>query len=138
MADPTLVLTLGDETFELLHLSAQEMLKVKGWTGFKNRQEWFAAMLEEDPEALLAGLVLSKQRKGEPIRFSEADFDLDTLDAAFINEHGQKVEPVLQTDDAGTVVLDAAGKPIPVLDERGAQQWRDVESGEITSFGQTA
>lgn len=138
MADPTLVISFGDEEFRLAGLKAQEVMKVKAWTGFKNRKEWFTAISEEDPEALIAALVIVKQRKGENVRFADADFDFDDLDGKFLDEQGREVEPVMETNDDGSLRKDEKGDPIPVTDEHGAQQWRTVETGEVLPFDRTA
>lgn len=138
MSDPVAVITFGDEEFSLAHVSAQEVIKVKAWTGCKNRQEWFTAITEEDPEALVAALVLAKQRKGETVRFADADFDFDDLDVKFVDDQGREVEPINQTNDDGSLKLDAQGRPLPSLDKDGKQQWRDVTSGEVIPFVQTA
>lgn len=138
MADPTLVITIGEEEFPLAHVTAQEVLKVKAWTGFRNRKEWFTAITDEDPEALIAALVIAKQRKGDDVRFSDADFDFDDLDGKFLDDTGRQVEPVLKQAKDGTLILDDDGKPIPVTDKNGQQQWRDVESGEVLPFVKSA
>lgn len=138
MADPTMVISFGDEEFRLAGLKASEMLKVKAWTGCKNRQEWFTAISDEDPEALLAALVIAKQRKGENLRFSDADFEFDDLDGKFVDDQGREVEPVLELNDDGSMKKDDAGAPIPAKDEHGHPQWRAVESGEVLPFDRTA
>lgn len=138
MADPTIVISFGDEEFPLAHISAQEVIKVKSWTGLKNRKEWFSAMTEEDPEALVAALVIAKQRKGESIRFANTDFDFDDLDVKFVDDHGVVVEPVMETNEDGTVKTNETGQPIPSVDKDGHQQWRNVESGVVIPFDQTA
>lgn len=130
MADPSVLLTFADEQFTLAHISVQEMMKVKGWTPYKNRREWFTAIGNEDPEALLAAYVLTKQRKGEDVRFSEVDFDLDTLGAKFVDDDGREVEPVVEKLKDGTVKTDKDGAPIPVLDKSGRPKWTYADTGE--------
>lgn len=137
MADPTIVITFGTEEFPLAHVTAQEVIKVKTWTGLKNRREWFGAIGEEDPAALVAALVIAKQRKGDSIRFTDADFDFDDLDAKFIDESGRQVEPVMETNDDGSVKTDADGVPVRTVDADGKQMWRDVESSDVVPFVRT-
>lgn len=138
MADPSVLISFGTEEFSLAHVSAQEVIKVKAWTGFKNRKEWFTAITDEDPQALVAALMIVKQRKGEDIRFSDADFDMDDLSAKFVDDQGREVEPVLKTAKDGTLILDDKGAVIPITDKAGKQQWRDVTSGDVIPFVQTA
>lgn len=134
MADPTLIIKFGADEFPLSHVSAQEVIKAKTWTGCRNRRAWFTAISDEEPEALLAALVIAKQRKGEECDFAAADFDLDEIDAKFIDDAGREVEPVLVTNPDGSPKLDADGGVIPVLGADGKPQWRDV-AGNVVPFG---
>lgn len=129
MLTPKIQVTLGDETFTLSGLKVQEMAKVKSWTSLKNREEWWKAITEEDPDALIAAYVLVKQRKGEQVRFSDADFDLDTFDVDLVDEQGRKVMPVFEQNTDGTVKTRDDGSPIPALKD-GEAQWKYVETGE--------
>lgn len=138
MAAPKLVVSFGDEEFALAHVTAQEVIKVKQLTGLKNRREWYVGIAEEDPEALLAALVVAKQRKGETVRFSDANFDFDDLAVKFRDEQGREVTPIMETKDDGSLALDGDGRPLPSLDEEGNQRWRDAESGEPVPFTPTA
>ena len=139
MADPTLIVSIGAVEFPLAHVSAQEVIKAKQWTGCANRRDWFTAIVNEEPEALLAALVIAKQRAGETVTYSpDVDFNYDDVSAKFVDDQGREVEPVLELKPDGTVRLDDAGKPIPVLDEHGEQQWRDVKTGDVTPFGDLA
>jgi hypothetical protein len=135
MADPKIVITLGDEEFSLAGASAQEVLKVKTWTGYRNRRAWFDGITDEQPEALLAALCIAKQRKGEQVDYYAVDIDLDTLEGKFIDDQGREVEPVLELKDDGTLKTDKDGDPIPVTDKDGKPQWRDVVSGDVIPFG---
>ena len=123
-------MTLGDEEFKLKGVTVQEMAKVKSWTSYKNRGEWFAAIGEEDPDALIAAYVLCKQRKGEQVRFSDVDFDLDALKGQWVDETGREVEPVLEKNKDGSFKTDKNGLPVPVLDKSGRAQWRYVDTGD--------
>jgi hypothetical protein len=129
MPQPTLVFTLGEEDFTLSGVSAQEMMKVQAWTTYRNRKEWFTGLQQEDPAALLAAFVLVKQRKGENVRFSDADFDLDSLAAKFVDETGREMEPVVEKNKDGTVKLDKDGAPIPVFRD-GKAEWVYVDTGD--------
>jgi hypothetical protein len=135
MADPTLIITFGADEFPLSHVSAQEVIKAKMWTGCRNRRAWFNAIGDEEPEALLAALVIAKQRKGEPVDYATVDFDLDGIDAKFIDDGGREVEPVFMTDSEGAVMKDSSGAPIAVTDKNGKPQWRDVATGTVIPFG---
>lgn len=137
MAEPTMVIRMGDEELRLDEVSAQEMVRVKTWTGLRNRAEWWRAISEEDPEALLAAYCLAKARKGEEVRYSEADFPLSSLDAWFVDDTGRQVTPQVEVDERGNVRLDEQGRPIPVLDELGRQRWVDKATGEPVPFDQT-
>lgn len=128
--EPVLTVKLGDEALSAAHLSVQDMLKVKTWTGLKSRREFFAEIIAEDPEALLAAYCIAKSRAGVEVRFSEADFDLDTLDVSLTDPDGRGVEPVLKKNKDGEPVLDANGAPIPVLDKGGAQKWVYTDTGD--------
>lgn len=125
-----LQVTLGDEQFTLAHISVQDMVKVKSWTGLKNRDEWAAAIGEEDPEALIAAYVLAKQRKGENLRFTDADFDLDSLEAAWVDDTGRRVEPLFEKNPDGSYRLNDKRLPIPVLDKTGAATWVFTDTGD--------
>lgn len=137
MADPTLIITFGADEFPLAHVSAQEVIKAKTWGGYRNRRAWFTAISEEEPEALLAALVIAKQRKGEPCDFATADYDLDKIEAKFIDDAGREVEPVLVLASDGSPKLDADGAVIPVLGEDGRPKWRDV-AGQVIPFSGAA
>lgn len=129
MADPVVLIGFGDEEFALAHVTVQEMAKVKSWTAFRNRNVWFDAIRDEDPDALIAAYVLVKQRKGESVRFSEVDFDLDSLTAKLVDETGSEIEPVLERNADGSIKTDAKGQPVPALDAQGRVQWVYTSNG---------
>jgi hypothetical protein len=133
MADPTLIITFGADEFPLAHVTAQEVIKAKAWGGYRNRRMWFTAISDEEPEALLAALVVAKQRKGENVDFASADFDLDAIEAKFIDDAGREVEPVLVLNADGSPKLDEDGGVIPVLGEDGKPKWRDA-AGQVIPF----
>lgn len=128
MADYALRITMGDETFTLAHITVQEMAKVQTWTGFKNRRQWQAEIGQEDPNALIAAYVLSRRRRGEDVRFSDVDFDLDSLEVTFVDEAGREVEPLFEKDADGAYRLQD-GIPIPVLDGTGEPTWIYTDTG---------
>lgn len=135
---PVLVITVGGEEFPLESPSVQEVRTVKKWTSgeFSSRQQWFTAALREDADALLACYVTVKRRQGQPISFDDAtDFPSD-VKAKFVDGDGREVEQVLQVKDDGSVVI-VDGEVVPVLDEEGNPQWRDVESGTVIPFDRT-
>lgn len=129
MADPVLRITHGDDSFDLRGLTAQEMAKVKTETGFRNRQEFFDAITDEDPAAILAAFLLARIRKGEKPRWDDIDVNLDDVIAGFYDDTGRQVEPVIQTDDDGRPVL-RDGVPVGERDEQGNLKWRYVDSGD--------
>lgn len=128
--DPVLVVKMGEDRLSAAHLTVQEMVKVKRWTGLTSRREFFNAIIKEDPEALLAAYCLAKSRSGVDVRFSDADFDLDQLHAALADEDGREVEPVIKRDKNERPVLDDKGQPIPVLDKAGSPTYRYADTGE--------
>lgn len=138
MADPTLIITFGSDEFPLAHVTAQEVIKAKTWTGCRNRRAWFAAISDEEPEAIIAALVIAKQRKGEQADFSTADIDLDEINAKFIDDRGREVEPVLVENADGSPKLDKDGDVIPVLGADGRPTWRDVSDGQVIPFSGTS
>lgn len=136
--EPVLTIKLGDEQLSAAHLSVQDMVKVKTWTGLKSRREFFNEILAEDPEALLAAYCVAKAKAGEDVRLSDADFDLDTLDVTLTDGDGRAVEPLVKRDKAGEPVLDDKGQPIPMLDKAGAQKWVYTDSGDPVPPTETA
>lgn len=137
MADPTLIITFGEDEFPLAHVTAQEVMKVKAWTGCRNRRDWYNAISEEEPGALIAALVIARQRKNIPADFATADYDLDEIQAKFLDDAGREVEPVLVENPDGSPKLDADGAVIPVLAADGKPQWREVTTGTVVPFGTT-
>lgn len=135
MADPSLIITFGEDEFPLSHVTAQEVIKVKTWTGVRNRRAWYQAISDEEPEALVAALVIARLRKNIPADFATADYDLDEIQAKFIDDAGREVEPVLLLKDDGSPKLDDDGAVIPVLGSDGKPQWREVTSGNVVPFG---
>lgn len=131
--EPTLVVVLGDQTFPMTNVSVQEMYKVAGMTRYKNRQEWFEGIRNEEPEAQIAAYMIMKARAGQQVRFNEVDFDSD-VQFKLTDDTGQEIEPVFQKNDDGSLKFrqDAEGKqvPIPVLDGRGEPQFIYTTTGQ--------
>lgn len=131
---PTLMITVGGEEFRLESPTVQEVRNVKRWTGFASRPAWFSAALAQDGDALLACYVIAKRRKGEQINFDDAtDFEAK-VEAKFVDGEGREVEQVMHVKPDGSVLLDEDGDVVPVLDQEGNPQWRDVESGTVIPF----
>lgn len=148
MADPKLRITHDGDTFDLRGLTAKEMAKVKTETGFKNRAEFFDAITEEDPDALIAAFVIARTRKGETVRWSDVDIDLDKVEAGYYDDDDREVEPVFETvdgelllvkrdddgrvlkDDGGNYIPDPNGSPVGKRDDRGRLIWRYADTGE--------
>ena len=133
--EPTLVVVLGDEEFPMAGVTVQEMYRVTSTTSYKNRQAWFAGIRNDEPEALIAAYMLAKSRKGETVRFADADFDMDDLSAKLVDESGREVEPVLEKNPDGSLKFTknddgSQGDPIPVLDGQGRAQWIYTDSGD--------
>lgn len=138
MADPTLVITFGDDEFPLSHVTAQEVIRVKEWIGCRNRRDWYSLISDEDPAAIVAALVIARRRKGIDADFATADFDLDAIEAKFVDDRGAEVEPVLVMNEDGSPKLGSDGAVIPVLGSDGKPQWRDVVEGTVVPFGDSA
>jgi hypothetical protein len=134
MAQPVLHIGFGDGTeFALARLSAQEVIKAKTWIGCRNMADWFNQISEGEPEALLAAMVIAKQRKGENVDYATADFCYDDLSARFVDDAGREVEPVFEENPDGTTKL-VDGRPVPKFDGKGEPMWRDT-SGNVVPFG---
>jgi hypothetical protein len=71
------------------------------------------------------------KRQGQEVKFSEADFDLDTLDARLVAPDGREVEPKLEKNKDGTLKLDEKKQPVPVLDKKGQQIWLYADTGDV-------
>lgn len=138
MATPIVVISFGEDKFRLAGLKASEMMRVKSWTGYKSRNEWFGAIAEEDVEALIAALLIVKKRKGESVRWDDGDFDYDELDGKFFDEHDQEVEPAFVKNEDDSLKRDSAGRPVPLTDEKGEQVWNVLTTGEPVPFEPTA
>lgn len=136
MAQPVLHIGFGDGTeFALARLSAQEVIKAKTWIGCRSMADWFNQIAEGEPEAMLAAMVIARQRKGEQVDYATADFFYDDLSARFFDEAGREVEPVFEENDDGSTKMDDAGRPVPKFDGKGEPMWRDVTSGVVVPFG---
>lgn len=148
MAEPVLRITHGDHSFSFRGLTAKEMAKVKTETGLANKQAFFDAIIDDDPDALIAAFVLARTRAGEKVRWDDVDINLDDVQAAYYDETDREVEPVFETDDNDRILLvkrDEAGRPVkdngkwvtatdgePVgkRDKQGRLIWRYVDTGE--------
>lgn len=131
--ETTLVVTVGGEEFPLDDPSVQEVRNVKRWTGFVSQPQWFTAVIREDADALLAAYVIVKRRKGEQAEFNDTTDFPATVTARIVDGQGREVEPVVQLNSDGSVVL-VDGLTVPVMDKEGNPQWRDVESGTVIPF----
>lgn len=133
--EPTLIVTLGDVDFSMAGVTAQEMYKVVGTTRYKNKREWFTALENDEPEALIAAYIMAKARKGESVRFADANFNLDDMSARLVDDSGREVRPVLEVDADGSIKYTVnpdgtQGRPIPVLDGQGDPQWVYADTNE--------
>jgi len=81
-------LTFGEETFDVVKLMASEVAKISAWTGLGSKRAWVQALGEENIDAFRAGYTLMKQRAGEDIRFSDADFDTDLMSVIMVDVDG--------------------------------------------------
>jgi hypothetical protein len=127
---PVIRLKFGEDTFDVVKLMASEVSKIQLWTGFGSKREWISQLGEENIDAFRAGYTLMLQRRGENVKFSEVDFDTDTLEAQSVDgRNGREIEPVLVLDEDGDPKLNGKGEPIPVRDERGDVTWRYTDDG---------
>lgn len=136
MAQPKMVVRLGEVQWDFADVRAQEMLKVCSWTPYKNRGEWFAAIIREEPAAIIAAVLLTKQRRGENATFDEVDINLDDTEAWFVSPTGIRIQPSFEKKADGTLRLTKDGAPVPVLDVAGDQVWTDVETGDAVPLGE--
>lgn len=151
MADPKLRITHDGVSFDLRGLTAKEMARVKTETGLRNRGEFFDAITDEDPDALIAAFVIARTRAGETVRWSDVDVNLDDVEAGYFDDSDREVEPVFETagdgslllvkrdddgrvlkDDKGHYIPDPNGTPVGKRDDRGRLIWRYVDgSGDV-------
>src|SRR3954469_25161548 len=129
--EPTLVVSMGGHDVPTEKSTVQEMRQVKIWTTFSTRKEWFAAILKEDPDALIAAYCVALRRQGTDVKFSDADFDLDTLTARLVAPDGREIEPKLEKNKDGTLKLDEKQQPVPCLTRKGEQIWLYTETGDV-------
>jgi len=116
-------LTFGEETFDVVKLMASEVAKISAWTGLGSKRAWVQALGEENIDAFRAGYTLMKQRAGEDIRFSDADFDTDLMSVIMVDVDGREIEPDLVLDDDGDPVVGPKGRPVFVQRD-GQDAWR--------------
>lgn len=105
----------GDEHFDVVHLMASEVAKIKAWTGHPSKQAWIKALLEGDIEAFQAAYVLMKQRDGVEVRIANADFDTDDLKLTLVHTPtGREIEddPEASPGSSGVRFVDD-GAPVP-------------------------
>ena len=122
-------LTFGDDVFDVVGLMASEVAKISLWTGLASKRAWISALGDEDIEALRAGKALMLQRRGEDVRFSDVDFDTDTVTVAMADGvTGREIDPVLVLDDDGEPKLDKKGRPSFVQVD-GRDAWRFTDDG---------
>lgn len=139
MSSPTLVITIGDEEFKMSPPTVQEVIQVEEWTGFSSWPVWDIAIRAQNARALLAAYGIVKRRKGEPFDFATAGQDLPaSVVGKYVTDTGREVDIVMQTNADGSVIHDKDGNALAVLDSDGKPQWRDVESGAVVPFGETA
>lgn len=126
---PVVRLKFGDESFDVVKLMASEVAKIQAWTGCGSKRAWINLIGEEDIDAYRAGYALMKQRRGEDIRFSDVDFDTDTMEAVYVEgSSGREIAPVLLLDADGEQILNAKGEPQPVK-VNGDPTWTYVDDG---------
>jgi hypothetical protein len=122
-------LTFGEETFDVVKLMASEVAKIRTWTSLASKRAWVEALGAEDIDAFRAGYTLMKQRAGEDIRFSDADFDTDEMSVTMIDgANGREVEPNLVLDEDGDPVLDAKDRP-QFVQVDGVDSWLYSDDG---------
>lgn len=132
MAELTIVTQMGDKELRVEHITLKEMLQICAWTSYKNKSEWLQGLQNDEPVALQSAYALAAWRDvGEKPRLGEIDFDMDTLNSKLVDETGEEVVLVFETNDDGTLKLDEDKKPILTLDERGRPQLRYAVSGEL-------
>lgn len=156
MADPVSRLSCGDEYLELRGLMSDEMALVKRWTGLKNRQAFYDALIDEDPEAIQAAFTLARRRatdKPEAVRFNQTRVNLDDLRWTRVVD-GRQVDWRVELDDDGKPLmacLDDQGRPmrdedgefvkpsgsrdervgpVLILTDDGKPSWFYVDSGD--------
>ena len=121
MADlviPVRRVTIGDLYFDLANLMSDEMEQVSIWTGgaYKNRQEFYAALGDEIPPAIVAAMHLAKWRKtGEKPRYDDK-WRVNLDDIQWMRHVGGRAVDVKMEKDADgsplLVVVDAKGEPV--------------------------
>ncbi|MGV4984512.1 hypothetical protein ACVB8X_13910 [Streptomyces sp. NRAIS4] len=121
-------LTVEGESYEfdtdrLLVAEARELKTYAGFTPPK----WYAAIGDDDPDALAFLIYLAKKRAGETLRFS----DLDSLDYAdfeleFVQPPAAQEQPGEPAGDQAEV--QAAPDPTPASGESGAIPTPDTSS----------
>lgn len=93
-----------------------EARELKTYTGF-TPPRWFAAIDEQDPDALAFLVYLAKKREGEQLRYS----DLDTLDYADFDMEivDLDAEEEAQAEQAGDGTQQEQPDPTPASGESG-------------------
>lgn len=146
--EPVLRISYDGHHFDLRGLKAKEMAQVKTETGLRSRREFFDAITDEDPDAMIAAFALARRREGENVRWSDVDVDLDQVEAGYYDDTDREVEPVFEMDgdslllvkrdendrplrdDSGAYIRDPNGSPVGKRDEQGRLVWRYVDTGE--------
>lgn len=127
---PVVRITFGAESFDVVKLMASEVAKIQAWTGLSSKNAWIQALGQQDIDAYRAGYTLMLQRRGDDIRFSDADFDTDDMDVVMIEaSSGREVEPILQLDDEGDPIVNSKGRPVTVKDAKGDDCWKYTDDG---------
>lgn len=131
MTDFSVWVTHGDDTFKLKGLMASEFSKVKKWTGgdYVNHHDWFRAILNHDPDAILAAFTLLRFRENPETRWGDVDVDLTVVESRWCDDDGRAVRMRYQTDDDGNLKVDDDGLPIPVRDGKNPV-WEYVDTGD--------
>lgn len=127
----TIITKMGEKELLVKGIMLDELIQVCSWGGYKNKAEWIQAFNDEQPLALQAGYALAvwRETKQKP-KLAELNFDTDTVDSRMVDETGQTVELVFETNEDGTLKL-TDSKPVPSLNDQGRLQFRYTESGEL-------
>lgn len=120
MAQLTTIMRLGDEELRIKNITLKELLQIKSWTGFANKQEWRVALASGDPEAIQAAYGLAVWRKSGALpKIADLDFDTDEMETFTVDETGRRVGVDLEMNKDGSVKTTKEGQPVPKLQPNG-------------------
>ncbi|MGZ4663722.1 MAG: hypothetical protein ACXV5Q_01380 [Frankiaceae bacterium] len=127
---PVVRVSFGDEHFDVVNLMATDVRKIRAWTGCSNKQAWLQALGEQDIDAITAAYVLMRQRRGESIRFDDADFDTDDLTIDTLDPKTERpISPKWVLDAEGEPALNSKNQPVPEKDAHGQPVWTFDDDG---------